>query len=210
MALAGLEPGQGLADPFIQGVGEAIQRRGNHEGQGHADGQWYQPFGQRDTGHDQPEFAVVGEGQAAEEGAARAQPECQQQEEEQGALERQHQGRHQGKEHGLVVGQAFDANLQEEADQKDLLHAPQRLGQLLGAGMVGQHGAEHQGPEFRAQANGLETVTAQHQGQQQAQQHQQFVVATGIQQPEQQGPQQRQAEHHQCPLRGRLARWPGS
>ncbi len=49
--------------------------------------------------------------------------------------------------------------------------------------MIGQHGTEHQGSQLGTQADGFKTEAADHQGQQQAEQYQQFVVAAGIQQP---------------------------
>src|SRR3989344_5812349 len=182
-----------------------IERCRNHKGQRSGNRQGNHPLRQYHAGHDQAKFAVVGQADAAEKGTARAQAEQQKEKEEQHALERQQHGHDQGKLQGSRIRQAANANLQKEADQKDFLDAPQRVGQLGGALVFGQHGTKGQCTQFGAQAQLLEAVTAQHQRQQQAEQHHQLLVAADIEQLKQQRPQQWQTEQQQCPGRRHLA-----
>ena len=161
-----LEADDAWCQLFEQAVGKPVQGCGDHEGQRHGNGQRNQPFRQGDAGDNQAEFAVVGQRQGGQETAAGTQAEAQQQEVEQYAFERQQQGGDDCKDQGLLVWQAANTDLQEETHQEDFLHAPQGLGQFLGAGVVGQHGTEHQGAQFRTQAHRLETQATDHQGQQ--------------------------------------------
>ena len=52
----------------------------------------------------------------------------------------------------LPVGRAAEADVQEEADEEQLLQSPQHVRELLRAAMIGEHRAKQQRAELRAQA----------------------------------------------------------
>ncbi len=109
----------------IQAVRHAVQRRGNHEGHRHGNGQRHDPFRQQYAGDNQAKFTVGGEADCSEERGARTQAERGEQQKEQKPLERQQYANPQCKQQCVEVGQAGHADLQEETHQKHFPQAPE-------------------------------------------------------------------------------------
>ena len=166
MTLVALEAFQPRPERRIDLVCERVQRRREHERQRNGKGRHgepgrlEQPSADREVRNDQGELAVGREADRGEEARARTQPRRDEQQEEDDTLERQHHEQLRSVAKCRPGRRCADPDVQEEADEEQLLQAPEHVRELLRAAVIGEQHAEHERAELRAQTEMREALTA--------------------------------------------------
>src|SRR5262249_34844244 len=97
------------------------------------------------------------------------------------------------------------ADVQEEADEEQLLQTPEHVRELLRAAVIGEEHAEHERAELRAQSETGETLAAADR-EQRAEQHEQLAVSAIVEQPPETAARERQQQQDERERRRRLGR----
>src|SRR6185503_7303267 len=166
MALLALETLEPRARDTKQIMRERIERRRRDERQRDGERRDDDPLraeqavldAQRDD--DQSELAIGHEAHGGQKARACAQPETDQEQEENRALDRQQRDEQQRAGQRAPGRRSAEADAQEEPDEKQLLESPEHVRELLRALVIGEHRAEQQRAELGAQAERLERLAA--------------------------------------------------